>query len=382
MTNASLGLLLKRTHCFSAATVLALLGFCRSGACAENAPAIPTTTDEVRRAVAAAPVAMEFKGKSADELRAWQQRFSAKLNELIGPHTPPANWQARQLSHREFPDFTRDEFLLQAEGTPSLPLYVLRPSAPPETKFPIILCLHGHGEFGNDAVAGVDEDRPAVAAAIKQSNYDYARQLARQGYLTVAPCFTPFGRRLDPKLRGPGKGDQCAVAFVQLMALGKTLIGENLRDAMWALDYAASRPDVRPDRIGCVGLSYGGRMTMLTTALDPRIKVAIVSGALNMFQERLQLPGYSCGAQIIPNLLAYGDTPEIASLIAPRPTIWEAGRRDPLAPQKWLEIASERIARAYAAAGAPENFNVHRFDGGHVWNGETALPLLDGVLKK
>jgi len=47
----------------------------------------------------------------------------------------------------------------------------------------------------------------------------------------------------------------------------------------------------------------------------------------------------------------------------------------------WLEKASERIQRAYTAAGKPENFMVHRFKGGHVWNGETAVPLLAKVLK-
>jgi hypothetical protein len=123
-------------------------------------------------------------------------------------------------------------------------------------------------------------------------------------------------------------------------------------------------------------------MTMLVTALEPRVKVAVISGALNMYQERIQAPGYSCGAQVIPHLLEYGDTPEIGSLIAPRPVIWEAGLRDSLAPQKWLEIATERMTRAYKAAGAPEQFSVHRFDGGHVWNGETALPLLEKVLNK
>jgi hypothetical protein len=47
----------------------------------------------------------------------------------------------------------------------------------------------------------------------------------------------------------------------------------------------------------------------------------------------------------------------------------------------WLEKASARIQRAYAAAGRPENVEVYRFDGGHVWNGETATPLLSKVLK-
>jgi dienelactone hydrolase len=195
------------------------------------------------------------------------------------------------------------------------------------------------------------------------------------------PCFTPFGRRLDPKQRA-SRTDACAVEFVRLMMLGRTLVGENLRDAMWALDYAATRPDARADRVGCVGLSYGGRMTMIVTALDPRIKVAVVSGALNVFQERIQGAGWSCGAQVIPGLLEIGDTPEIGSLIAPRPAIWEAGRNDALIVAGWQEQAVERMQRAYAAAGKPENFQVHRFDGGHVWNGETAIPLLAKVLKR
>jgi dienelactone hydrolase len=163
--------------------------------------------------------------------------------------------------------------------------------------------------------------------------------------------------------------------------LGRTLIGENVRDALWALDYASSRDDARADRIGCVGLSYGGRMTMMVTALDPRVRVAVVSGALNVFQERIQNAGYSCGAQVIPGLLEFGDTPEIGSLIAPRPAIWEVGRKDMLAPAEWVEKAAARLQRAYAASGKPENIQVHHFDGGHVWNGETALPLLARILK-
>ena len=41
---------------------------------------------------------------------------------------------------------------------------------------------------------------------------------------------------------------------------------------------------------------------MLTAALAPRICVAVISGALNVLQERLAQP-YSRGAQIIPGLL-------------------------------------------------------------------------------
>lgn len=341
---------------------------------------LPTVNEEILRAVAVAPLKLQFHGSTPAELAAWQQEFGKVLSGLIGPHLPPKQWKVKVLSSRELPDHTREELLLESDAAPSLPLYVLRPKVPAGVRSPIVLCLHGHGEFGHDAVAGVD-DTPALQVEIRKSNYDYGRQLVREGYLTVVPCFTPFGRRLDAKQR-ESRADACAIEFVRLMYLGRTLLGENLRDAMWALDYATTRSEARPDRIGCVGLSYGGRMTMMIAALDPRVRVAVISGALNVFQERIQGAGYSCGAQVVPGLLEFGDTPEIGSLIAPRPAIWEAGRQDALMVPGWLEKASERIQRAYAAAGKPENFSVHRFDGGHVWNGETAIPLLAKVLKE
>jgi hypothetical protein len=120
-------------------------------------------------------------------------------------------------------------------------------------------------------------------------------------------------------------------------------------------------------------------MTMLAAALEPRIKVAVISGALNCLQERTQ-GRYSCGAQVIPGLLQFGDVPEIASLIAPRPCLWEVGNKDPLLPRAWQDIALKRIERAYEAFAAKKNLQVDRFDGGHVWHGTEALRILDKVL--
>ena len=177
--------------------------------------------------------------------------------------------------------------------------------------------------------------------AIQQSNYDYGRQLARRGYIVAVPCLTPFGRRLgDPAAYG--QQDPCAVTFIRMMLLGKLLIAENLRDCLWALELLARHAQVDAKRLACVGLSYGGRMTMLTAALEPRIRVAVVSGALNMMQERVGAR-YSCGAQVIPGLLQHGDVAEIGSLIAPRYCLWEVGSRDELISPKWAQTALDRL---------------------------------------
>lgn len=162
--------------------------------------------------------------------------------------------------------------------------------------------------------------------------------------------------------------------------VGKLLIAENLRDSLWALELLARHERVDANRLGCVGLSYGGRMTMLTEALEPRIKAAVVSGALNLMQERISKP-FSCGAQIIPGLLNYGDNPEIGSLIAPRACLWEVGARDRLIPPKEAEEFIRRLRLAYKAFDAEDRLQVDRFDGGHRWHGEVAYPLLGKILR-
>jgi dienelactone hydrolase len=165
-----------------------------------------------------------------------------------------------------------------------------------------------------------------------------------------------------------------------LQLLGKVLMAENLRDCLWALEHLARHKAVDAKRLACVGLSYGGRMTMLTTALEPRIRVAVVSGALNVMQERVAAR-YSCGAQVIPGLLEYGDVPEIGSLIAPRPCVWEVGNRDTLIAPKWADKALERLRRAYRALGDEDALKVDRFDGRHEWSGRVAYPLLEKLLQ-
>ena len=339
-------------------------------------PAKPGAINErLKQEVDNAPLTMRFKGTTADECRAWQKGFTSKLKALLGPHTPPAKWKTSLISVKEFDDYRREELLLSAEGHPPLPVYLLLPR-PNKGRRAAILALHGHGAYGHHPVAGRD-DLPGVENAIKNNHYDYGRQLANQGYIVAVPCMTPFGDRLG---KSAGKSDACADTFIRMQLLGKTLMAENLRDCLWCVELLARHEEVDAERIGCVGLSYGGRMTMLTAALEPRIKVAAISGALNVMQERIRKP-YSCGSQIIPGLLQYGDVPEIASLIAPRACLWEVGTQDKLIDPLWADEILLRQRRAYKALAAEHQLAVDRFEGGHVWHGKAAIILLDKVLR-
>ncbi|MBL8234471.1 MAG: hypothetical protein JNL98_38595 [Bryobacterales bacterium] len=340
-------------------------------------PATAQTIDQEIHALAGqAPLAMQFRGGTAEQCRQWQRAFAEQLRLLLGPFDPPRQWEAVREQKIDCGDHVREELLLKAEGRRDLPVHLLLPKQ--SGKRPGVLALHGHGAFGHDAVAGIDST-PERQADIAKLRYDYGRQLARRGYVVATPCFTPFGRRLGDRASYKGE-DPCGITFVRMQLFGRVLMAENLHDALWALELLGAQEAVDGDRLGCVGLSLGGRMTMLTTALSPLIKVAVASGALNVMQERVR-GRYSCGAQIIPGLLRYGDVPEIASLIAPRPCLWEVGRQDALMVKEWIDPSLERMRRAWSAYGAADQLQADHFDGAHQWNGGKAYPLLAATLR-
>jgi dienelactone hydrolase len=343
----------------------------------EGSPPQRTADDDIREALQKVKLSMLFKGSTPDEFRAWHKSFYAQLHRLLGDSKPPAQWKIKQESQAKLDDHTRLELLLQAPGVAPLPVYLLLPNTlRKNSQAPGVLCVHGHGAFANDAVVG-RRDLEGIEASIQKANYDYGLQFVRRGYVVAAPCMRPFGRRVDrPRYGG---NDPCAVNFVRMQSLGQLPITTNIRDLRWAIDLLQSRPEVKKDRIGCAGLSYGGRMTMMVSAVDGRIRVASVSGALNLLQERMSLR-HSCGSQMIPNLLNFGDYSEIGSLIAPRPCVWEMGSEDKLIVPKWDEVFKSRLRRAYTSAGVAKNLHFDHFDGGHRWSGRIAFPLFDQVL--
>jgi dienelactone hydrolase len=352
-------------------SALALASPARSGLLGAE----PTTVDdELRKSAKDARLAMQIDPASmtARQLRSWQRQFRQLLARLLGNYRPPGSWTVTVEDISRLDDHTRHQLLLSAKGHPNLPVYLLVPHRQRPDPGPAILALHGHGEFGYDPVAGRD-DLPGVTDAIQGANYDYGRQLVSEGYVVCAPCMTPFGRRTDRAAYG-GQ-DPCAVTFVRMQLLGRVLMGENLRDCLWGYELLRQHSRVDADRIGVVGLSYGGRMTMLTAAMEPRIRCAVVSGALNVMQERI-MRRYSCGGQVIPGLLRYGDIPEIGSLIAPRACVWETGDKDGLIVQPWADEAFSRMQQAYQALGAADRLQRDKFQGGHRWNGELGIPML------
>jgi dienelactone hydrolase len=319
---------------------------------------------------------MLFDGTTAAELAAWQQRFRAQVIDLLGIRPDRAELIVHVEQEVDCGRYVRRRLRYQTEQDVWVPAYLLVPkTARPTSKAPGILCIHGHGRFGKDSVVGID-DTPERAAEVARYRYDFGRRFAEQGYVVLAPDLRGFGERNPhyPNYPEPVP-DYCPRNYMAATLMGTTVVALHLCDLGAALDVLQSLDVVQPDKLACAGLSLGGRMTMMISAFDARISACVPSGCLNLFQERYQALR-QCGAQLIPGLLRYGDTPEIFSLIAPRTMVIEWGLRDALIPHDWAERGLTRVRRAYAAAGTPENLIVHQFDTGHVFDGSRSSEVL------
>lgn len=314
--------------------------------------------------------ALAFRATSADEWRTWRKELTRQLTDLLGgfpAHRHPLNATVTERVEEEA--FVRERVVFESEPGVAVPAYLLLPrGARPGRALPVILCLHGHGR-GKDDVVGLAATPKERQQRIGALNYDYGRRFAELGYVVLAPDARAFGERA-------ADGMGCSWAMTAGLLLGKTLVGMRVWDAMRAIDYLQTRPEVDPERIGCVGFSWGGTHTIYTAALDERVKAAVVSGYFGTFGEML-IEAEECPCQYVPRLLRYADLPDLVSLIAPRPLLIEHGTEDPQATTEVVQDAYGRVEGAYRLLGAADQLDLDLFPGGHRFSGRNAFDWMD-----
>lgn len=177
--------------------------------------------------------------------------------------------------------------------------------------------------------------------------------LARQGFVVLCPDALCFEGRRDLTLRD---GDFERFEFLRYVVAGKCMAWKNILDMRRAVDYLCSRPEVRTDQLGCYGNSMGATHAWLVGPWEPRLKCVVGNCCLPTYRsiERCRL--LHCFPNFIPGFLQYGDTPDIAGLIAPRALHLNFGERDDLSPIEEVREGLATIELAYAAAGAAERF--------------------------
>ncbi len=185
-----------------------------------------------------------------------------------------------------------------------------------------------------------------------------AREFCRRGLLVV---------RFDFYGSGESEGEFSEATFTS-----------EVEDLGSVLDYVSGRPDVDAGRIGVLGLSMGGAVSLVRASRDPRIRfvctwsapadfLALAEYAKTLLKggaasgEYIDLPsGYRMSMRFIRDLLSYSIS-EAVSKISPRPLLIVHGGRDSVVPPSHADML-------YNRAGEPrEKFVVE--DGDHTFTG-------------
>jgi len=144
---------------------------------------------------------------------------------------------------------------------------------------------------------------------------------------------------------------------------------------MRTIDFIETRKELDWTRVGCMGISGGGTCTTFSAELEPRIKVAMISGYLNIFRDCI-LSLSHCIDNYVPGILNYAEMYDVAGLIAPRPLFVESGEKDEIFPIAASRESFAKVKKVYQSLGAEDVIEQETFDGPHSFWGVKGVPFL------
>lgn len=328
--------------------------------------------------------------KNAD-MQQWRQEARRQVLACMGPQPPRADdWQMEVLAEEQRDGYVAQRIAFNLSRWYRVKAYLLIPGTIQRNttgECAAIILMHDHGAhltIGKEKVirpfavdSAVVKDADAWVEQLYGGQYlgDY---LAQNGYVVLAIDMPLWGER--GRAEGADRKKYDIIAGNMMMA-GVNICAFTHYDDMAAADFLASLPFVDKRRIGTAGLSIGAYRAWMLAALSDRVKAACcdcwmitTEAQLTRRYGRKENGGF---ANSIPGLRNYLDYPDIASLAAPNPMLFIAGKRDKLFPVPGVEKAFGIMHDVWDAAGASSHLETYLLDQGHECNLDNQRMILD-----
>ena len=339
------------------------------------------------------PLSLSFHAKEWPEIEQWRIQGRAKMQELLAYDPAPSSSAPVILSQTPKKGYTRYHLRLPVTSDRTTEAFLLIPHGLAKPA-PAVVAIHDHGGFyyfGKEKITETENPPKILQDFIEQSygGRTYADELARRGFVVLVPDGFYFGsQRLDPSKLGnrwtksleglepgsdafirafnrTGSGHETLVAKT-IFSAGSTWPGILFQGDREAVDYLITRPEVDPERIGCIGLSIGGFRSAHLAGLDPRIKAAVVAGWMTTYSSLLldHLRNHTWMIYV-PRQLHYLDLPDVVSLNAPAPLMVVNCKKDGLFTMAGMRAAESKLAAIYEKLGALDRFKCNYYDVPH-----------------
>ena len=222
------------------------------------------------------------------------------------------------------------------------------------TPAPLVICQHGG--YGTPELAsgmhGKNNYNSMIHRALERGAIVFAPQLLLWRYKEESPVHRqhpiPYNRQqLDASLK----------------RFGLSITGLEITFIRRAIRFFSNMEEVDGERIGMMGLSYGGYFTLHTMAAEPRIKAGYSNACFN---NRDCYPSFTDWYYKDAGY-RFQDA-EVAALCAPRKLFLSVGKADPVFDYRHAIPEAERIKDYFKAFGKEENLVFSVWEGGHTVN--------------
>lgn len=267
----------------------------------------------------------------------WQRVCRQKLCELVNCGFDFEE-RAVKIHHSTKMDFgTVHSLIMKIDDTLALPAYLLVPNEP-KVETPVI-AVQGHGYV--KGVLGIYDDY----------HHAFGVELCRAGCTVLVPEIRGFGDVVN-LAEQDGRmliyynwGGLMAYTLVtDALMKGYTLIGETVKDLYAWGTYICKYS--HQSAYSIAGISYGGDLSLILSALDERVSKTFASGTLGSMAPIFERC-YNAPAHCIPGILKYMDRQEIASCIAPRSLCVHYGELDTPSPENSSAAFNETAIPAF-----------------------------------
>ncbi len=249
------------------------------------------------------------KLKTPEQIQAYQSDLRQLMLKQMGgfPDRCPLNGQVLGRIPAKGYHIEKVIFESQPKHHVTANLYLPEGTGP----FPGVIVSSGHSRMAKTA----------------DDNQRFGIMLAKHGM--AALCYDPIGQgERSQMLNANGKPLYEGTTSEHLLVdTGSILVGKNtatyrIWDAMRAIDYLQSRPEIDRNRIGMTGCSGGGTLTSYVMALDDRVMCAAPACYLTTLTRLLETIGPQDAEQNIFGQIGLGlDHPDYVIMRAPRPTL-------------------------------------------------------------
>ncbi|MEW6754323.1 MAG: alpha/beta hydrolase family protein [Candidatus Latescibacterota bacterium] len=312
-----------------------------------------------------------FSGTTPAQFAAWKERALPAVLATLGDPPPTAPADPELVAQWEEGGLLRQRWWIDVQRHLSAMLLVNIPlGLPAGERRPAILCCHGHGPHGKEPVMG-NASSASLQQSIADHRYNYGEVMARHGFVTYAIDWIGFGERNDnnkPNHRALAGGrDWCNLYYLHATMLGMTPLSINVAHGRQATDVVCGLPQVDGERLGVMGLSGGGTMTLWMALCDERFRAIEIICYSDLWEAFGVRDINYCGMQVAPGLFGLVDLPDLQGLLAPRPLLVDIGVHDTCFRVETAVACYRHVEAIYRAAGAANRLQLDLHPGEHGW---------------